>query len=105
MTTHGKRNWVAFRDYDGANTVVEMLGITGEYVHPSAGWNTPEGPTLATHKGKVWLVARGHSGHLHCLNTVDRHGPWVRMPNADVGAMEGEPGVASHNGSLYAMYR
>jgi len=105
VTTHGKRNWVAFRDYDGANTVVEMLGITGEYVHPPAGWNTPEGPTLATHKGKVWLVARGHSGHLHCLNTVDRHGPWVRMPNADVGAMEGEPGVASHNGSLYAMYR
>ncbi|OKJ52709.1 hypothetical protein [Streptomyces sp. CB02261] len=105
MTTHGDRNWFAYREHDGVNSVAEMLGIVSDYVPPPSGWNTPEGPTLATHKGKVWLVVRGHSGHIHALNTPDRNSPWVRMPNADVGAMEGEPGVASHNGRLYAMYR
>ncbi|MGW7316134.1 hypothetical protein [Streptomyces sp. NPDC054865] len=97
--------WSAHRNRDhGSNTVSWIKGLVSDYEPLPSGWRTEEGPTITTHDGKIWLVARGLEGHLHCVSGTGNG--WTLHPDADfVNAMEGEPALASHNGKLYVMYR
>ena len=93
--------WYAYR-HNGAINVHRSDGD----VPPSPAWAPKGEPTLATHNLKVYLMARGSEGQLHCLKHHD--GSWTPVPDAiPSGAMESQsdPGLASHKNTLYAMYR
>ncbi|WP_030376506.1 hypothetical protein [Streptomyces rimosus] len=104
MATLGDRLWFAGRTADGRNRIVTRVDNSYPEVPLPSTWSTSHGPSIVNHQDRIWLVARGSEGQLQCLHGTG--GEWTRPPAAvPGGVMEGEPGLASHDGKLYVMYR
>ncbi|MGD3112785.1 hypothetical protein [Streptomyces sp. YGL11-2] len=103
MAAVGRTKWYCVRGTDGRNHVYfRGVNSQGEAVLPRA-WDTLDALSLVKHNDEMCVVARNSEGKLQALHGTES--AWTPFPAADVGAMEGEVGAASHNGSLYVMYR
>ncbi|MGW5852736.1 hypothetical protein ACWFQ8_33325 [Streptomyces sp. NPDC055254] len=100
---YGGNMWYAARGGDGQNHVHRRVANSYVEVQLPGTWRTLDPPSMTTHNDEVRLVARSQQGELHGLHGTEQS--WTPFPTANVGAMEGECGVTSHNGALYVMYR
>ncbi|MFF0630713.1 hypothetical protein [Streptomyces sp. NPDC004296] len=104
-TFYADNAWIAFHNAghpgDPQNEPIVLRG--GQFVLLPIGWRTPYAPAITVHGDRLWLVAPGSEGKLHCLHTSG--GLWTPLQPVSVGAMPGEFALASHNGALHVMYR